>query len=128
MADPTGAPLRPDPTWLERNADIIVRLVGTLGFPILVAGALLWFLLWQFPPTMEKFTTAVSSLTSAVSKVSDTVERDRQERVAERRDREEERRLTIDTNDRVRRLQGERPWDAPPVLPRLPAVPRPSTP
>lgn len=56
MTQPAGPPLQaapPVPGWIQAAS----QLVTTVGFPVVVAAALLWFLLTRFQTNMEAITT-----------------------------------------------------------------------
>lgn len=54
----------------EGTLEAIVRLISSVGFPIVVCGAMFWFI----NKTMEKFQVAISSMKEAVLEVKIAVE------------------------------------------------------
>lgn len=62
-APPSGPPapqvVIPGAGWV----DVASRVVVQVGFPVVVAGVLLWFLLTRFEDTMERITTRMSANT-----------------------------------------------------------------
>jgi hypothetical protein len=76
MANGTVPPSQPPPTtqivvpgagWV----DVASRVVVQVGFPVVVAGVLLWFLLTRFQDTMNVIATRMSSNTEAAAKLVD---------------------------------------------------------
>jgi hypothetical protein len=52
--------------------DVASRAITTVGFPVVVAGALLWFLLTRFQDTMVQITTRMNANTEAAGKLVQT--------------------------------------------------------
>jgi hypothetical protein len=61
---PTGPPqvVVPGAGWV----DVATRAITTVGFPVVVAGALLWFLLTRFQTNMDAITTRMEHNAGAV--------------------------------------------------------------
>lgn len=52
------------------DANIIVQLVGSLGFPIVASGALFWYIVKQ----QDKITEAINNNTQALMKLMEKVD------------------------------------------------------
>lgn len=52
------------------DANIIVQLVGSLGFPIVASGALFWYIVKQ----QDKITEALNNNTQALMKLAEKVD------------------------------------------------------
>lgn len=52
------------------DANMIVQLVGSLGFPIVSAGALFWYIVKQ----QDKMTEAINNNTQALNKLCEKME------------------------------------------------------
>lgn len=58
---------------VKEYIDLISRLIKEIGFPIVVASVLLYFLMTQMPAfkdSMVNLTTAISSMTEAVERLT----------------------------------------------------------
>jgi hypothetical protein len=64
MGAPSGPPqvVVPGAGWV----DVATRAIATVGFPVVVAGALLWFLLTRFQTNMDAITTRMEHNAGAV--------------------------------------------------------------
>lgn len=61
------------------DANTIIQLVGSLGFPIVMCGALYWRMLKsdeQYKAEMDKLSEALNNNTIALTKLSDKFEKD----------------------------------------------------
>jgi hypothetical protein len=66
----SGAPPQiviPGAGWV----DVLSRAIVQVGFPVVVAGVLLWFLLTRFQDTMTVITTRMSANTEAAGRLVD---------------------------------------------------------
>jgi hypothetical protein len=52
--------------------DVFSRVIVQVGFPVVVAGVLLWFLLTRFQDTMTQITTRMNANTEAAGKLVQT--------------------------------------------------------
>ena len=60
------------------DANTIIQLVGSLGFPIIMCGALFWRMLIsdeQHKTEMDKLSEALNNNTIALTKLSDKIEK-----------------------------------------------------
>ena len=60
------------------DANIIIQLVGSLGFPIVMCGALFWRMVQsdeQHKVEMDKLSEALNNNTIALTKLSDKLEK-----------------------------------------------------
>lgn len=58
------------------NANTIIQVVGTLGFPIVMCGALFWYQVEsdkQHKEEMEKINEALNNNTIAITKLTDKI-------------------------------------------------------
>lgn len=61
------------------DANTIIQLVGSLGFPIIMCGALFWRMLKsdeQHKEEMDKLSEALKNNTIAITKLSDKLEKE----------------------------------------------------
>lgn len=61
------------------DANTIIQLVGSLGFPIVMCGALYWRMLKsdeQHKAEMDKLSEALNNNTIALTKLSDKIEKE----------------------------------------------------
>lgn len=71
MTQPAGAPSSGVPVgWV----DVAARLVVQVGFPIVVAAVLLWFLLTRFQTNMDAITRRMEHNAEVVERLVDAME------------------------------------------------------
>lgn len=61
------------------DANTIIQLVGSLGFPIVMCGALFWRMLKsdeQHKSEMDKLSEALNNNTIAITKISDKLDKE----------------------------------------------------
>jgi hypothetical protein len=72
------------PNGLNTNwIDAASRLVVQVGFPVVVAGILLWFVLGKFQGNMNAITTRMETNAHAVERLCDSIEGQHSELVAQ---------------------------------------------
>jgi hypothetical protein len=67
MANGNGIPTTPG-AWI----DIASRMITQVGFPVVIAGVLLWFLLTRFQDNMNLITARMAGNTDSVAKLIDS--------------------------------------------------------